>query len=332
MVRKFLILLICSVLPAQAITVSVDGAQLPDQPAPILSNGRVLLPMRAVFQALGAKVDYQAGKISAHRADRQVELELGNPTARVQRQPVSLEVAPQLVGGHTYVPLRFVGEALGAAVTWESSSKSVFVQSSGGGSGVVTGAAVSLSPNLAAVIQRLVVGNQGGVLKVLSPSQEVALYRGLDDRNTAPFKPGERGQILATLGLGSSTLASEVIGNYEQLPKRQALALLGVLNTGDDRVRQFLTRQMRHDGQVANRRQATLALAVGEVVDSATVSAVLDFYEGSENLWETFPVQQFFEYHAGSIRALPDYGQVRSRVSQVNSLYRTNILGYLGEL
>ena len=59
------------------------------------------------------------------------------------------------------------------------------------------------------------------------------------------------------------------------------------------------------------------------------VNQVISFYERSTNLWETFPVQQFFEYHASSVRGLPDYNNYRKRLSAVQSLYTSYLLEYL---
>ena len=72
-----------------------------------------------------------------------------------------------------------------------------------------------------------------------------------------------------------------------------------------------------------------LSLAVGKDVDPEVVEAVLALYETSENLWETFPVQQFFQYHAEELRTWPNFQTIRTRVAAVNSLYTANILNYL---
>ena len=63
--------------------------------------------------------------------------------------------------------------------------------------------------------------------------------------------------------------------------------------------------------------------------DPQFLEAVLHLYETSENLWETFPVQQYFQYHAEELRNLPYFNTVRARIAAVNSLYTENILRYL---
>ena len=97
----------------------------------------------------------------------------------------------------------------------------------------------------------------------------------------------------------------------------------------DIAIKQFLIQVMKSDKDVVVRRQACLALAVGDTLDQEVVNAILDFYAGSENLWETFPVQQFFEFQAEKIRSMPGLAQTRERVAAVNSLYTPAALRYL---
>jgi Copper amine oxidase N-terminal domain len=327
MLKRIILLCMLSLVPASAITVEVNGRLLPSQPAPIMDGGRVLVPMRAVFNALGAQVEYQAGQITAHRSGKEVRLALHSSAATLNGTAMTLESPPRLVAGHTYVPLRFVSQALGESVAWESSIKKVVV---GDRSVATTHPNTPHTHSAALDLKRLAVGNQGGVLKVWdSNKSQVMLYRGLDDRSTAPLSATDRHAILNALSLPSSTqTASLVMADYNSFPQKEAIALLGVVNNRAD-VRRFLIEKMRNSAQVVLRRQAVLALAVGEDIDAETVDAVLGFYEASDNLWESFPVQQFFEYHSHKVQALPNYPEVRTRVARVNSLYRDNILSYL---
>ena len=325
-------------LPALAVTVKVDGEALPAQPAPILANGRVLVPLRAVFQALDAKVDYKNSTITAVRDGQTVVLRPNQTKAQVNGETVTLDEAARLVNGTTYVPLRFVAQALGEKVAWQAASKTVVI-GEGGLAVEPPDSRIALAP----VLNRLVVGNQGGVLKVWDETgSNVAYYRGLDDRSVAPISLQDQEQILGSLGLSGSmdSLSRQLMTEYGGLTKqKEALALLGVMNSlpaerlpahTASQVRTFLAGKMKADPSVYNRRQATLALAVGSAVDQATVNAVVDFYKGSDNLWETFPVQQFFEYQAGRVREMPNFSQVRQEVLSVNSLYRENIAGFIG--
>lgn len=100
---------------------------LNDQPlrtqiAPVTQQGRVLVPLRDIFENLGARVRYDdfSRTISARRGATVVEMRLGSRRAQVNGATVFLDVPATTVYGRTLVPLRFVSEALGAQVGFNS--------------------------------------------------------------------------------------------------------------------------------------------------------------------------------------------------------------------
>jgi hypothetical protein len=95
--------------------------------APIIVNGRVLVPLRAIFEALGATVVWNANdqSIVATKGSITINLQIGSTTALNNGAQVTLDTAPQIVGGRTLVPARFVSEALGAQVTWDATNQKV---------------------------------------------------------------------------------------------------------------------------------------------------------------------------------------------------------------
>ncbi len=338
--KRLLIILALMVTPAFAITVTVDGEQLPSSPAPLLSSGRVLVPLRSVFQALNATVDYRNSTITAVRGDNRVQLRPNTTSATVNGERVFLDTPARLTNGTTYVPLRFVAQALGEQVGWNSATKTVVIgETVEGASSPVSSDTGSRS--LAPSLKRLVVGNQGGILKVLEPSGTgVAYYRGLDDRSVAPLSEEDQSKILASLGFSEDhdAIAHQVMSEFPQLPQKEAIAVLGLFNSLPEQklspgtgksVRTFLVETMENDKSVYNRRQAVLSLAVGSQVEPNVVDSVLAFYRSSENLWETFPVQQFFEYQSSRLHQMPTFPTWRQEALSVNSLYRENIASYL---
>ncbi len=111
-----------------AATVSVNGNPIafPDQP-PVNAGGRLLVPLRAIFEALGATVNYQNGTIRANRGSTNLELSLGSDQAIINGQRSTLDVPAQAVFGRTLVPLRFVGEAFGALVNYNPVTQAVSI-------------------------------------------------------------------------------------------------------------------------------------------------------------------------------------------------------------
>lgn len=110
-----------------AVTVWVDDEQLQFDQQPFVQNGRVMLPMRTIFEALGATVDYKAGKITAEKADVLVRLTLGSDKMQVNDDIKRLDVPAQALNGRTLLPLRAVSEALGCKVDWDNATKTVTI-------------------------------------------------------------------------------------------------------------------------------------------------------------------------------------------------------------
>jgi len=135
-IALFLTILALAGMPAatfaQQVTVSVNGQPLALNPGPIERNGRVFVPLRGIFERLGASVVYSSGTINATRGNTTVSLQIGSTQATVAGQTQTLDVAPFIVGATTYVPLRFIAQSLGANVNYSDSTRSVAIQMSGG--------------------------------------------------------------------------------------------------------------------------------------------------------------------------------------------------------
>lgn len=116
---------------APDVTVWVDGTQVQFfDSKPVYEGGRVLVPLRGVFEELGATVEWDGAtkRITAKKLDRTIVLELNNPSARVNEAVVLLDVAPQIRHERVLVPLRFVAEAFGANVEWEEETATVLIK------------------------------------------------------------------------------------------------------------------------------------------------------------------------------------------------------------
>ncbi|CAB3394962.1 copper amine oxidase N-terminal domain-containing protein [Kyrpidia spormannii] len=105
--------------------VFVDGLQPSFDVPPVVQDGRTLVPIRQIAEALGATVNWNQGTVTIRREKQTVTLRIGDPSAAVNGQSVTLDVPPELSGGRTLVPLRFVGEAFGMAVDYQDGIVSV---------------------------------------------------------------------------------------------------------------------------------------------------------------------------------------------------------------
>jgi len=110
---------------AQTVRVIADGSSVFFDQPPIVTGGRVLIPLRGVFEQLGAFVQWNRANntILATRLGTEVQLTIGSRIAFVNGSQVALDVPAMVVAGRTLVPLRFVSEAMGAHVQWDPASR-----------------------------------------------------------------------------------------------------------------------------------------------------------------------------------------------------------------
>jgi hypothetical protein len=119
-----------SLAQVRTVSVRLNGQPLALSAAPLQLGGRTLLPLRDVFESLGAQVNWNpvAQSIAAQSGSTQIQLGINNPVAFVNGRNVSLDQPAILVGGRAYVPLRFVAEATGATVDYNSQLGLVSIQ------------------------------------------------------------------------------------------------------------------------------------------------------------------------------------------------------------
>jgi len=134
---------------AQSVNVTLNGTPLTLTPPPQERAGRIFVPLRGIFESLGASVVYANGEINAQGNGRSVSLHIGSMQASVNGQAQTLDVAPFVVGASTYVPLRFVSQALGAGVNYDATNKIVALSNGGApapATAAVAGSRLRLGP------------------------------------------------------------------------------------------------------------------------------------------------------------------------------------------
>ncbi|WP_186327994.1 copper amine oxidase N-terminal domain-containing protein [Paenibacillus xylanexedens] len=120
-----------SVMDAAArISIYINDAELSSAQAPVMKGGRVLVPLRSIFEGLDAKVSYtnRTKTIVATRDDQEVTLKLCSKTAYINGEAISLDVPANTIKGNTMVPIRFVSEAFGEKVFWNSRNQRVDIK------------------------------------------------------------------------------------------------------------------------------------------------------------------------------------------------------------
>ena len=114
----------------KAISVSLNGevVQFGDN-KPLLEQDTTLVPAREIFEALGYAVawDEVNGVVTAEKYGLSVALKIGEATAYVNGIETALTAAPKVINNTTYVPLRFISEAIGFDVKWQGTARSVLL-------------------------------------------------------------------------------------------------------------------------------------------------------------------------------------------------------------
>ncbi len=110
----------------------LDDRKLQLEVEPLLVNDTVLVPMRELFEAQGAKVTWNSDThtVKATKGDMVLTYRIGERTAYKNGQSLSLNVPGQMSSGYTMMPLRFVSEALDSIVKWDADTRTVRIFSS----------------------------------------------------------------------------------------------------------------------------------------------------------------------------------------------------------
>jgi len=110
-----------------------NQAMLLDSP-PVIKNDRTLLPIRAVVEAMGGQVNWNAEekRVDIEYRGKTVTLWIGKNTAKVNGKEVMIDpsnpnVVPEIINGRTMLPLRFVAESLGCQVEWDDKTKTITI-------------------------------------------------------------------------------------------------------------------------------------------------------------------------------------------------------------
>lgn len=112
------------------IKVKIDNEYIIFDVAPIMRNDRVLVPLRKIFEKLGAEVSWEESSqtITAVKENITIKLKIDDNFAYIGEQKVELSQPPVLYNSRTMVPIRFVSEALNADVDWDGTTETVFIK------------------------------------------------------------------------------------------------------------------------------------------------------------------------------------------------------------
>lgn len=113
------------------IAVVVDGETLSFDVAPTVIGGRTLVPVRSIFEALGATIEWDAvtSTCTATRDDTTVKITIDEPQMYVNGEAKALDTPAKIIGSRTLIPLRAVSEAFECEVIWQGSIRTAVILS-----------------------------------------------------------------------------------------------------------------------------------------------------------------------------------------------------------
>ena len=124
-----------AVMPVMAednIKVTLDGKEIQFDVQPQIINERTMVPVRAIFEAFGATVEWDqtTQTVTSKKGDITISLGIDNPTMIVNNKKVELDQPACIIDERTLVPVRAISEAYGTTVDWDQANKTVLITTS----------------------------------------------------------------------------------------------------------------------------------------------------------------------------------------------------------
>jgi len=114
---------------ASAISVQVNDTSVAFDVPPVMVQGHTMVPMRAIFETLGADIEWNGNTrtVKATRGEDVIQLTIHSATMLVNDTEVVLDAAPMMKEGRTMVPIRAISEAFHNEVSWDGASRTVHI-------------------------------------------------------------------------------------------------------------------------------------------------------------------------------------------------------------
>lgn len=113
------------------VKVVINGEKISFDVQPTIIDGRTLVPMRAIFEKLGASVDWDGDTqtVTSVKGNTKISLTIGNNVLHINNTTKTLDVPAMLLNGRTLVPVRAISEAFNCLVDWDGNSQTVIIMS-----------------------------------------------------------------------------------------------------------------------------------------------------------------------------------------------------------
>jgi len=116
---------------SKLIKVKIDGQSLEIKDTdPIIENDRTMVPLRVIFEALGAELiwDEENESAIATKDGKEIKITIGKNTAMVNGNSVELDAPAFIKNSRTMVPVRFIAESFDMKVDWDAKTQTVLIE------------------------------------------------------------------------------------------------------------------------------------------------------------------------------------------------------------
>ena len=123
------VILILPVFATEDISVYFDGAKIEFDVKPQIIEGRTMVPIRAIFEKMGASVvwDNKTSTAICTKGSTTVMMTVGSREIYINNVSTTMDTSPVVIDGRTLAPARYVAEAFGANVQWSPKKKKVVI-------------------------------------------------------------------------------------------------------------------------------------------------------------------------------------------------------------
>lgn len=110
--------------------VELNDTLLGFETAPVIEDDRTLVPMRFLFEQMGADVEWnqETQTATATMNNTAVAFSINDTNAEVNGTAATMDVPARLINDKTMVPLRFLSEEMGYTVTWDEATRTAVIE------------------------------------------------------------------------------------------------------------------------------------------------------------------------------------------------------------
>lgn len=111
------------------ISLTVNGEKVETQVPPTIIDGRTMVPVRDIFEACGAKVNWDANTktITGEKGNTTVVMQIDSNMLFINEDVTEMDATPVIIDGRTLAPARYVAESFGGIVDWDAENKVVII-------------------------------------------------------------------------------------------------------------------------------------------------------------------------------------------------------------